>query len=81
MADNTVLLKPYGKTVAIDDAADINSLWLDPALGDGIVDVHYHKVTVDKPKDFFRTHPEKDYRRRAEISVKDGNLLKSGSGA
>jgi hypothetical protein len=50
-----------------EDARDYESLWLDPALGDGIVDVHYHKVTVDKPKDFFRTHPDKDYRRRAEI--------------
>jgi len=52
---------------APEDARDYESLWLDPALGDGIVDVHYHKVTVDKPKDFFRTHPDKDYRRRAEI--------------
>jgi hypothetical protein len=42
-------------------------LWLDPALGDGFVDVHYHRVTVDKPRDFFRTHPDKAYRRRAEI--------------
>ena len=42
---------------APEDARDYESLWLDPALGDGIVDVHYHKVTVDKPKDFFRTHP------------------------
>ena len=52
---------------APEDARDYESLWLDPALGDGIVDVHYHNVTVDKPKDFFRTHPDKDYRRRAEI--------------
>jgi hypothetical protein len=50
-----------------EDARDFESLWLDPALGDGIVDVHYHKVTVDKPKDYFRTHPDKDYRRRTEI--------------
>ena len=50
-----------------EDAQDYESLWLNPALGDGIVDVHYHKMTVDKPKDFFRVHPDKDYRRRAEI--------------
>jgi hypothetical protein len=55
------------RTIVPEDAQDFGSLWLDPALGDGIVDVHYHKVTVDKPKDFFRTHPDKDYRRRAEI--------------
>jgi hypothetical protein len=42
-------------------------LWLSPALGDGIVDVHYHTVAVGKPKGYFRTHPNKDYRRRAEI--------------
>jgi hypothetical protein len=52
---------------APEDARDFESLWLNPALGDGIVDVHYHKVTVDRPKDYFRTHPDKDYRRRAEI--------------
>ena len=28
------------------DAADIEALWLDPALGDGIVDVSYHTVPV-----------------------------------
>ena len=54
---------------APEDARDYESLWLDPALGDGIVDVHYHKVTVDKPKDFFRTHPEKGYRRRGVAGV------------
>ena len=69
--DNVVLIGGNGSEPpqigAPEDARDYESLWLDPALGDGIVDVHYHKVTVDKPKDFFRTHPYKDYRRRAEI--------------
>jgi hypothetical protein len=55
------------KIIVPEDARDFESLWLDPALGDGIVDVHYHKVTVDKPRDFFQTHPSTDYRRRAEI--------------
>jgi hypothetical protein len=49
------------------DAVDIDSLWLDPGLGDGITDTNFHGVTVDKPKDFFRTHPDKGYRRRCEI--------------
>jgi hypothetical protein len=55
------------KIIVPRDAQDFESLWLDPALGDGIVDIHFHKVPVDKPKEFFRTHPDKDYRRRAEI--------------
>jgi hypothetical protein len=49
------------------DTLDFEALWFDPALGDGIVEVNYHSIAVDKPKDFFRTHPDKDYRRRAEI--------------
>jgi hypothetical protein len=55
------------KIAAPEDALDFESLWLDPTLGDGIVDVHYHQVTVNKPRDYFRTHPDKSYRRRAEI--------------
>jgi hypothetical protein len=49
------------------DADDFESLWLDPALGDGITDASYHTVAVGKPRDFFRVHPNKDYRRRVEI--------------
>ena len=49
------------------DALDFGSLWQDPALGDGITDTHFPTVPVDKPKDFFRTHPNKAYRRRCEI--------------
>lgn len=52
-----------------DDAADIESLWSDSSLGDGITDVNYLSVPVGKPKDFFRTHPDKEYRRRTEIYV------------
>jgi hypothetical protein len=51
------------------DAEDFESLWQDPALGDGIVNVGYHTVPVGKPKDFFRTHPDSSYRRRAEIYI------------
>jgi hypothetical protein len=54
-------------TAAPDDAKDFDTLWQDPGLGDGIVDVTYHSVPVGKPKDFFRTHPNSLYRRRTEI--------------
>jgi hypothetical protein len=49
------------------DAADLSDLWLDPALGDGLVDVGWQTIPVGKPKDFFRVHPHPDWRRRAEI--------------
>jgi hypothetical protein len=49
------------------DASDIEALWFDPALGDGLTDVSLHSIPVDKPKDFFRVHPDSDYRRRTEI--------------
>jgi len=48
-------------------AEDLDDLWLDPGLGDGIADVSYHSVPVGKPRDFFRTHPDPAYRRRTEI--------------
>jgi hypothetical protein len=52
---------------APDDAKDVASLWLDPALGDGLVDVHFHNVPVGKPKTFFRVHPDPAYRRMCEV--------------
>src|SRR5262245_9058939 len=36
------------------DALDLAELWLDPALGDGLVDVLFHEVPIGKPKNFFR---------------------------
>jgi hypothetical protein len=66
MAD-PIHLKPNGKTP--DDAGDINSLWLDPALGDGLVDVHYHSIPVGKPKDYFRVNPDPAYRRLTEVYI------------
>lgn len=51
------------------DAKDFDGLWLDPGLGDGIVDVHYHNVPVGKPRDFFRTVPDSAYRRRTQLYV------------
>jgi hypothetical protein len=52
-----------------DDAGDIEALWFDPKLGDGIVNVSLHSVAVGKPKDFFRTVVDPAYRRRAEFYV------------
>jgi hypothetical protein len=51
----------------IPDAGDIEALWLDQKLGDGITDSSYHTVPVGKPKDFFRTVKDPAYRRRTEI--------------
>jgi hypothetical protein len=51
------------------DATDIDSLWLDPALGDGLVDVHYHSIPIGRPRDFFRVNPDPAYRRLTEIYV------------
>ena len=58
--DNNVAL-------TVPDAADIEALWFDPKLGDGIIDVSLHSVAVGKPKDFFRTVVDPAYRRRAEL--------------
>jgi hypothetical protein len=53
--------------LAPDDAQDFDSLWIDSELGDGITDTNYHTIPVGRPKDFFRLHPDKHYRRRTEI--------------
>jgi len=50
-----------------EDASDIAALWLDPALGDGLVNVHFHVVPVGKPRDFFRVNADPAYRRLCEI--------------
>jgi hypothetical protein len=67
MADEAIPLKP--KKVTPDDALDMDSLWLDPKLGDGLVDVRHHNIPVGKPKDFFRVNPDPTYRRLTEIYV------------
>jgi hypothetical protein len=54
-------------TVTPSDAQDIESLWLDPKLGDGLADVHLHNIPIGKPKDFFRVCPDPAYRRLTEI--------------
>jgi hypothetical protein len=67
MADNPIPLKP--KKVVPEDADDLNSLWLDPKLGDGLVDVHFHTVPIGKPRDYFRVNPDAAYRRLSEIYI------------
>ena len=51
------------------DALDLAELWLDPALGDGLVDVRFHEVPIGKPKNFFRVNPDPTYRQLTEIYV------------
>ena len=51
------------------DALDIEALWLDPGLGDDITDTHWHKIPIGKPRNFFRAHPDKSFRRKTEIYV------------
>jgi hypothetical protein len=49
------------------DIEDIEALFLDTALGDGITNNTWHSIPVDKPKTFFRVHPDQGYRRRTEM--------------
>jgi hypothetical protein len=69
MAERTVTLKAVDNdpAAAPSDAKDLESLWLDPGLGDGITGTQCHSVPVGRPRDFFRLHPDPGYRRQAEI--------------
>src|SRR5262245_10698587 len=58
-----------GATPIAPDTDDIEALFLDPELDDGITAATYHTVPIGKPRDFFRVHPDKAYRRRTEIYV------------
>jgi hypothetical protein len=51
------------------DDADIRELWTDDGLNDPLTTERYHKVPIGKSKSFFRTHPDKKYRRKCEILV------------
>jgi hypothetical protein len=55
------------KHKAPDDAADLEDLWHDPILGDGITDETYNSVPFGKPRGFFRVHPDKAFRRRTQV--------------
>ena len=52
-----------------DDAKDIESLWLDPSLGDGLVETNWQSIALGKPRSFFRVHPDPAFRRRGEVFV------------
>jgi hypothetical protein len=58
-----------GNASRIADAEDLNALWVDTKMGDGITGTSYHTVPVGRPRDFFRTHPDAGHRRRTEIYV------------
>ena len=52
------------------DLSDIDALWIKTDQGDPLTTtVTLHKVPVGKPKDFFRTVPDKTYREKTEIYV------------
>jgi hypothetical protein len=59
--------KPEADPLAIDDAADMAELYLDPALGDELTGTVISKIPIGKPKDFFRVHSDPGYRRLVEI--------------
>src|SRR5262245_65524518 len=61
MAYEVTPLKP------VPDAGDLDDLWIDTGLGDGITTPTLLTVPVDKPRNFFRVHPNIKYRRHTEI--------------
>jgi len=68
MTDEANIVKPkFGIASPAPDALDLSDLWLDPALGDGITETVRHSIPLGKPRDFFRVHPDKSFRRPVEI--------------
>jgi hypothetical protein len=51
------------------DTDDIERLFLDDKLGDSLTTTTWHSIAVGKPKDFFRVHPDRGYRRRLEMLI------------
>jgi hypothetical protein len=49
------------------DAADLSGLFVDTGQGDPLTETVIHAIAVDKPKDFFRVHPDPAYRRRCYV--------------
>jgi hypothetical protein len=49
------------------DAADLTGLFVDTGQGDPLTETIIHAIAVDKPKDFFRVHPDPAYRRRCYV--------------
>src|SRR6266568_1430705 len=50
----------------VPDLDDIGRLF-EPDLGDPITESAILNVPIGKPRDFFRTHPDRTYRRRTTI--------------
>jgi hypothetical protein len=48
---------------------DIAGLWVKTDIGDPLTEVRHHVIPIGKPKDFFRTHPSVEYRRRHDLFV------------
>jgi hypothetical protein len=51
------------------DADDLADLWEDDALGDPLAADHVHHIPVDPPRDFFRSCPDRKYRRKTWVYV------------
>jgi hypothetical protein len=49
------------------DAADLSDLFVDTGQGDPLTETVIHAIPVDKPKDFFRVHPDQSYRKRSFV--------------
>jgi hypothetical protein len=49
------------------DAADLSDLFVDTGQGDPLTETVIHAIPVDKPKDFFRVHPDQSYRKRCFV--------------
>jgi hypothetical protein len=64
--EKVVQFQPVVETPA--DAADIGRLF-EPDLDDPITETQILNIPIGKPKTFFRTHPDKLYRRRTMVYV------------
>ena len=49
------------------DASDLSDLFVDTGQGDPLTETTIYGIPVDKPKDFFRVHPDPAYRKRCLI--------------
>lgn len=49
------------------DAADLADLFVDTGQGDPLTETTVHGIAIDKPKDFFRVHPDPAYRKQCFV--------------
>jgi hypothetical protein len=54
---------------AVSDADDLADLWEDDGLGDPLAADHVHHIPVDPPRDFFRSCPDRKYRKKTWVYV------------